>query len=115
VAVVKKLTGRQTKWASRECNDKVYLEFAILKGNTDIIRKELFNTEQGYCRNCGVHDKEWQADHILPVFKGGGACGMDNFQTLCLDCHHEKTNYQRDSHRKANSSHASLSSLTFLL
>ena len=26
------LTKKQTRWASRECNDKVYEEFVILKG-----------------------------------------------------------------------------------
>jgi hypothetical protein len=33
----------------------------------------------------------WDADHIRPVAEGGGECGLDNMQTLCLWCHREKT------------------------
>ena len=37
----------------------------------------------------------WQADHILPVAEGGGACGLENLQTLCTVCHTRKTSEQR--------------------
>jgi len=93
------LDGRKTKWSSRECNNKVYSEFAILKGNTNAIRKKLFEIDNGFCRNCGVYDESWEADHINPVSMGGGLCGIDNFQTLCLYCHKEKTKNQTASHR----------------
>jgi len=33
----------------------------------------------------------WDADHILPVSEGGGECGLDNLQTLCIACHLKKT------------------------
>jgi len=33
----------------------------------------------------------WEADHILPVCEGGGCCGLENYQTLCLKCHKEET------------------------
>ena len=33
----------------------------------------------------------WEADHIIPVSEGGGCCGLDNYQTLCLKCHKEDT------------------------
>ena len=33
----------------------------------------------------------WQADHILEVVEGGGECGLDNFQTLCVPCHKKKS------------------------
>lgn len=29
----------------------------------------------------------WEADHIVPVKEGGGACGLDNLRTLCVPCH----------------------------
>ena len=29
----------------------------------------------------------WDADHILPVHQGGGACDLDNLRTLCIGCH----------------------------
>ena len=33
----------------------------------------------------------WDADHIQAVVDGGGECGLDNLQTLCLWCHRVKT------------------------
>lgn len=33
----------------------------------------------------------WDADHIIPVKKGGGKCGLENIRTLCLLCHKEVT------------------------
>lgn len=33
----------------------------------------------------------WDADHIRAVAEGGGECGLDNMQTLCVWCHREKT------------------------
>lgn len=39
----------------------------------------------------GTEGYLWQADHILPVMKGGGIASFDNLQTLCIFCHLEKT------------------------
>uniref|UniRef100_A0A8C0F5S5 Zinc finger RANBP2-type containing 3 n=1 Tax=Bubo bubo TaxID=30461 RepID=A0A8C0F5S5_BUBBB len=33
----------------------------------------------------------WQADHIKPVYSGGGQCSLENLQTLCTVCHRERT------------------------
>ena len=33
----------------------------------------------------------WEADHIVPVSEGGGACGLENFRTLCVPCHKAET------------------------
>lgn len=33
----------------------------------------------------------WHADHIIPVYQGGGLCEMDNMRTLCVACHQEVT------------------------
>lgn len=98
------LTGRKLKWASSNCRDKSFIRFAIIKGDTKIIRTELFKRDRGICINCGNYDPYWQADHIIPVSKGGGGTGLENFQTLCIECHKLKT--YRLSHRNAISSHA---------
>jgi 5-methylcytosine-specific restriction endonuclease McrA len=37
----------------------------------------------------------WQADHIVPVSKGGGLCDLSNYRTLCLPCHKEITKKDR--------------------
>lgn len=41
----------------------------------------------------------WDADHIEPVDEGGGLCGLENYQTLCINCHKKKTAEQKQ--RKA--------------
>jgi len=33
----------------------------------------------------------WDADHVLPVSKGGGECGLDGIATLCISCHLAKS------------------------
>lgn len=37
----------------------------------------------------------WEADHIVPVAEGGGACGLDNYRTLCIWCHPRETGQLR--------------------
>lgn len=90
------LSGKQTRWASEKCSNDSYLKFAVIKGSNDVIRELVFERDQGFCRNCGVYDEKWEADHIIPIHQGGGACELENFQTLCPDCHLEKTNFQKN-------------------
>jgi len=33
----------------------------------------------------------WDMNHRLPVVLGGGGCGLDNLETLCLPCHSRET------------------------
>ncbi|MDA8346965.1 MAG: HNH endonuclease [Thermaerobacter sp.] len=33
----------------------------------------------------------WEAHHIVPVVEGGGECGLDGYETLCLRCHKAET------------------------
>jgi 5-methylcytosine-specific restriction endonuclease McrA len=110
-----KLKGRQTRWASEKCSEKAYSIFSVIKGNNGMIRKNLFYLEEGFCRSCGVFDDNWEADHIKPVFMGGGLCGIDNFQTLCKDCHKDKSKTQLIAQRKAISSQAASSEANVLL
>jgi 5-methylcytosine-specific restriction protein A len=37
----------------------------------------------------------WHADHIVPVERGGGLCGLDGMQTLCAPCHRRKSAKER--------------------
>ncbi|MDG1950819.1 MAG: HNH endonuclease [bacterium] len=92
------LTGRQRRWASKKCTDRVVLEFKIIKGDTQVIREELKKRDKSICAECQEPADEWQADHILEVRHGGGGCGLDNFQTLCTKCHKKKTkkNYNKE-------------------
>jgi hypothetical protein len=86
-----KLAKNKKKWASSQCNFNAYIQFSILKGNSSIIRSELFKRDQGFCQCCGLLDEQWQADHITEVRQGGGFSNLSNFQTLCMQCHKEKT------------------------
>ncbi|XP_020226303.1 DNA annealing helicase and endonuclease ZRANB3 [Cajanus cajan] len=33
----------------------------------------------------------WHADHIVPVYQGGGECKLENLRTLCVACHYDVT------------------------
>ncbi|KAK6920937.1 HNH endonuclease [Dillenia turbinata] len=33
----------------------------------------------------------WHADHIVPVYLGGGECRLENMRTLCVACHADVT------------------------
>jgi hypothetical protein len=37
-------------------------------------------------RQC-LEGNAWHADHILPVYLGGGLCQLENLRTLCVPCH----------------------------
>ena len=38
----------------------------------------------------------WDADHVIPVAEGGGACDLSNIRTLCLRCHRDVTRQLRE-------------------
>ncbi|KAI3463878.1 hypothetical protein Pfo_020541 [Paulownia fortunei] len=52
-----------------------------------------------------VHDptegNAWHADHIIPVYKGGGECKLENMRTLCVACHADVTTAQCSEWRVA--------------
>uniref|UniRef100_A0A1D2A8V2 DNA annealing helicase and endonuclease ZRANB3 n=1 Tax=Auxenochlorella protothecoides TaxID=3075 RepID=A0A1D2A8V2_AUXPR len=38
-----------------------------------------------------VEGNAWHADHVIPVYQGGGGCGIENLRTLCVVCHKKVT------------------------
>lgn len=53
----------------------------------------------------------WDADHIVPVVKGGGGCGLENYRTLCVPCHKDVTRQlaaERAAERKTSINHPEL-------
>uniref|UniRef100_A0A0E0LKL3 Helicase ATP-binding domain-containing protein n=1 Tax=Oryza punctata TaxID=4537 RepID=A0A0E0LKL3_ORYPU len=42
----------------------------------------------------------WHADHIVPVYKGGGECTLENLRTLCVACHYEVTREQQKERKE---------------
>jgi 5-methylcytosine-specific restriction endonuclease McrA len=94
-----KLGGRRKRWATKQCSTKAVVRFKIIKGDIKYIRNELYRRDKGKCSNCGETTCDWDADHILPVCEGGGACELGNFQTLCKNCHKNKTNENNNNRR----------------
>lgn len=104
----RKLEGRQKRWSSKDCERTALTYFLIIKGDTQTIRSELYKRDAGICAQCGDRS-QWHAHHILPVAQGGSATDLDNFATLCIQCH--KANTVHDlisilSHHMAISEHA---------
>jgi 5-methylcytosine-specific restriction endonuclease McrA len=95
-----KLTGKRKRWATAKCNQKAVSHFFVIKGDVKHIRKELFKVDFGGCRNCGEITEDWEADHIKPIHKGGGGYGIENFQTLCKECHAEKSYIENQRRQK---------------
>lgn len=85
------LTGRKKRWIEPSHVHTPLHEYRIIKGDSQYIRKVLFDIQGGVCQCCGIVGEDWEADHIIPVHKGGGGCKINNYQTLCKDCHKEKT------------------------
>lgn len=102
------LSGRKRRWATSKCQGHAVRKFFIIKGDSKVIREELFSSDKGICQICFKYDKKWEADHIIPVCLGGGGCDINNFQTLCKKCHEVKSLlYQTLSHHRVISWQAS--------
>jgi 5-methylcytosine-specific restriction endonuclease McrA len=74
----------------------------LLRTSPGGIRAAVQKRDHGICAECGLpcdrccpvvgqYTGGWAADHIVPVWRGGGECGLDNLQTLCVPCHRQKT------------------------
>jgi len=98
------------------CGDACVEEWK-LRTDPGYLRQKVFERDHGVCAVCGVDtetlrknkrkldyaarrqfEKEWgtrrslwDADHVTPVVRGGGECGLSNMRTLCLQCHRAAT------------------------
>jgi 5-methylcytosine-specific restriction endonuclease McrA len=71
---------------------------------TKFIRKR----DRGICAKCGTKTKNWQVDHIKPLIEAKGNIDYwksENLQTLCVDCHKEKTSFESTQRAKMRKSH----------
>ena len=57
------------------------------------IRRTVLDADNWKCRNCGGYGNE--VDHIIPLWKNGEPYQADNLQTLCRDCHIDKTRKEK--------------------
>jgi len=96
---------RKKDFCSEECKKafkEKYWEEYLIKADNEYLRFVVFLRDKGLCSKCGrqcVSSRQeglhWEAHHILAVKDGGGECDVENFVTLCTDCHKEETNAQR--------------------
>lgn len=55
-------------------------------------RTAVFERDDWTCRKCNKRGCKLNADHIIPFFKDESLVyDLDNGQTLCVECHREKT------------------------
>lgn len=86
----------------------VYRDGAYVQPGNGCVHEHCLRSDPGYARKCvwardrgrcalcpsvAAHRSggAWQADHIVPVAEGGGACGLENLRTLCISCHRIET------------------------
>lgn len=95
------------------CSDACVHEWRV-RSDPGYVRECLWKRDHGVCAGCATDTVApardayesrwgrpypdpwgergpWVADHIVPVHLGGGECGLENFQTLCLVCNRAKT------------------------
>jgi hypothetical protein len=68
--------------------DLLDLSFRDLDGYTHLYR-EL--RERGFPPHRLDALNLWDMNHKVPVCEGGGSCGLENLETLCLPCHARET------------------------
>lgn len=62
-----------------------------IRGRAGLARSIRVKERAGYtCESCGMLTTDLEADHKIPLFKGG-ADKESNMQALCKPCHFEKT------------------------
>ena len=108
-------------WCSDRCRKEAYIRIGMIENqvfnrdkglcadcgiDTDYLQRQIREIKRVWSRYRYVRWSEhraafgpwwtvnyryWEADHIIPVIEGGGCCGLDNYQTLCLLCHKTET------------------------
>ena len=65
------------------------------------LRLKIFQRDGWRCVKCGKPGR-LECDHIVPLDKGGDPWDPANLQTLCVGCHVEKSQYEREPRFKAD-------------
>jgi len=115
-----RLIGRRSSFCGTQCRDEVRIRcgFGVRsmvrrrdKGvckkcgrDTAALRRKLnkIRRGEGHAAFIALAESEgvpkdrlyktlWEADHVKPVNNGGGQCGIEGFQTLCIWCHRKKS------------------------
>jgi len=89
----RKLPKYKRKYCSTECWSKWYNELAPPVYWNDM-RYRTIKRDNFTCQGCKTkfeNDEKLEVDHIKAVALGGNIFDMDNLQTLCHECHANKT------------------------
>lgn len=66
-----------------------------LRGSAGVARANRVKLKAGYkCAKCGILTTELEADHVIPLCKGGKD-DESNLKALCIPCHAEKSKRER--------------------
>ncbi|KFW89508.1 DNA annealing helicase and endonuclease ZRANB3, partial [Phalacrocorax carbo] len=85
------------------CNQNAQELYLSIRDAPKSQRKKLLESSWMSCLPLGqlneiitnpMEGQFWQADHIKPVYSGGGQCSLENLQTLCTVCHRKRTAQQ---------------------
>lgn len=93
VICAKDLPKGQRKYCGQECWDDWYskIPHPIMWAKA---RQKALERDHYTCQKCGrqnLEDNEQEVDHIIPVSMGGNNFELKNLQTLCHECHVDKT------------------------
>lgn len=86
--------GKQNK---RKRWHKECVHTYMMISNSRYARMHVKKRDGGICRKCNLiyKDQEWEVDHIIPIHKADRDDHqywmLNNLQTLCHNCHAEKT------------------------
>ena len=96
----KPLPSRRRKYCSNKCANEFFV-----KHNFSLLKFEIFKRDKYTCQHCGyiseldkrgIHTTSYlECDHILAISLGGEEFDEKNLQTLCKECHKEKTKEDR--------------------
>lgn len=83
------IVKKEELFCSVECDNK----YKILFPSWETIRNKIFARDNYKCKSCGriAIISELEVDHIVAIALGGNFWYENNLQTLCDDCHKEKT------------------------
>lgn len=87
------------RWCSKK--DKPCVKEYLIASFQGDMRQALKKRDKGKCAQCQISNFSWDADHIIPLWSIADSLtllesrsnfwGLDNLQTLCYNCHKDKS------------------------
>jgi len=95
---LKQKSKRNVICCSKECEENFSHEFAFWIKSWYSLRAQCFKRDSYKCVKCGKEATD--CDHIIEIIDGGDEWDLDNLQSLCNECHKEKTRKSWRERRK---------------